>query len=240
MCTVSDIIIDIRKSLNECVPASQDGCGCNDRYSDDDIVSAINQAINRIVGLRPDQFIDQLTATIPAGSCRVNVCDHGCDQFLKLAFSTSDPCFIPKFKCPQKVTVSGELVNKCLKYRTDAVKNQTVLFYNFDPKAPCTLIVYREDISLPVDVVIDCVVYPAPYGKDDALPEKLCKKFRQAIYHYAIFHLIDRDHRPHQEYLQFATIHRDTAAIIMGDIRNSDGEFHDRTKYLGKKINDCD
>lgn len=239
MCTIADFLTDIRKSLNECNPSTQGGCGCNDRYSDDDIISAINRAITNIVSLRPDDFIEDVNINVPAGECRVNVCESGCDIFHKIAYSETDKCFLPEEVCSTEIGKNENVWNKCFEYKTDALDDATVYQYHYDEKSPCILFVDREDQSLPVDLVLECAVYPDPYGLGDELPEKLCKKYHDYIYHRAIFHLIDRDHRPTQEYIQYTTMHRDSAVIAMRDINQADKNFRS-PNYMGEKLDGCD
>ena len=238
-CTVQDIIDDIRQALNECKTVDQGGCSCNDRYGDDDIINAINLAINQIASLRGDLFTKDVNVTIPKDSCVVNICDAGCDGFVEFMHSEKDPCYSPKNKCLNRVGTTGHLINKCLAYKTDALDPSTVLFYHFDPKSPCSIKVERVDLSEKTEIVIKCFVYPDPVTKgSDELLEVLCEKFRTVIYHYAIFHLIDRDHRPNAAYINFAQLHRDSGSLMMSDIRNADREFYSRN-YLGENIDDC-
>lgn len=238
MCTIADFLTDIRKSLNECEPSSESGCGCNDRYSDDDIISAVNSAITNIVSLRPDDFVEDVNVNIPAGECRVNICNAGCDIFQKVAYSQSDKCFIPEQVCTSEIGKSDSVWNKCFEYSSQNISDETVYQYNYDVKSPCFIVVDREDQSLPVDLVLECAVYPEPYGLNDELPEKICKKYHDYIYHQAMFHLIDRDHRNDQAFIQYAAMHRDTATIRMRDINESDRNFHS-PNYMGEDIDSC-
>lgn len=237
MCSVNDILTDIRKSLNECVTVENGGCGCNTRYTDDDIVSAINQGIHKAVSLRPDDFIVDVDITIPAGACRVNICDK-CDKFVRLAYSKSEPCFFPKDVCQFQITKKVENMNACLNFDSSNLKNDAVYEYSFSPKSPCTIYVNRECIDKPTEVVIECTNYLDDFAKDDELPELLCKKYRDFIYHQAIYHLIDRDHRPTPEYLQLKREHLESAIIIMRDMNEADRNFHS-PNYFGDRVDDC-
>ncbi len=237
MCNVSDIISDIRKTLNECKPVEEGACGCNTRYPDSDIVSAINQAIHKVVSLRPDDFVTDVDVTVPAGSCRVNICDK-CDKFVRLSYSKSEPCFFPKAVCQFQITKKVENMNACLNFDTSALKNDAVYEYSFNPKSPCYLYVNRECLDKATEIVIECANYFDDFNKDDELPEILCKKYRDYIYHQAIYHLIDRDHRPTPEYLQLKREHMESSIIAMRDLNEADRNFYS-PEYFGDRVDDC-
>lgn len=237
-CNINDIIQDIRKSLNECTPSgSENGCGCNDRYSDADILSSINSTIlSDIVANHGYDFVQDVTITVPAGECRVNICEAGCDAFVSFGYPTNDPCFIPEEVCLDEIGNNIEShPNPCFSFSTSTVEDDVIYQYYHNPKTPCVLVVDREDNSLASEAVINCMVYPDPFELGDELPEVLCNKYRSVIYHNAIFHLIDRDHRPTQEYLLYATMHRDTGTSRLRDIMNADRNLYS-SNYLGEDI----
>ena len=239
-CTIDDILTDIRKSLNECKPSGEEnGCGCNDRYSDPDIISAINTSIaTDVISNHGYDFVEEVTIDVPANSCRVNLCNAGCDAFVSFGYTNTEPCVIANEVCIDEIgdNATDTHPNPCFEFKTDSANDDTIYQYYFDPKTPCILIVDREDTTLPVKATVNCMVYPDPFEAGDELPEVLCKKYRNVIYHNAIFHLIDRDHRPTQEYLLYSTMHRDTGTARLRDIMNADRNLHSN-RYLGEDIN---
>lgn len=240
MCKLSDLISDIRKSLNECkVAEGDDGCGCNSRYTDDDIASALNVAIRNVATLRPDSFSQDVELTIPAGECRVNICDAGCDVFIKYSHSKSDTCYFPEKASQDEIGKTDTSINPCFDYDSDAISPGTVYQWSYDPKDRCHIIVDRADIGIEVESVLVCGVYPEDYGIDDDLLDVICDKYRNIIHHAAIFYLIERDHRPTAEYLAYSTQHRDTAAIMMRDVNIADQYIHG-CNFLGVNTDDCD
>lgn len=238
MCTTKDIEEEIRRALNECVTIDGDDCGCNARYPD--VLSAINNAIAGVAALRPDLFTENIEINIEAGKCRFNLCEAGCDYFIKYAYSAGDECFIPDKVDETEIGQSIEAgINPCFEFSSTAIEDSTVFQYSFDPKTPCELIVDREDTSQEVNGTIICGVIPDPFEDGDELPESVCKRLRSVIVHSAIYHLIQRDHKPSREFIEFAAQHRDSAAIALRDINTADGMVYG-CNYLGVDTNDCD